>query len=256
MPAPLPINDFEDDFPEDGPVQLPSAWLKQPKASRSHWLHEQTRAAGFGLALGLAVVVPLVLILTGTIGEHGRFDLTAAGKSSTGKAVLAANTASLAPTTRSADDLQPSALSKPRLVSTTPMTIAPPAAEAQPQPVEARVTEAKPMETVAALAPTVIAPQVATAPAAPRDERAELVAQATARIAAGDIVAARELLGRAAASGDGAATLALAETFDPNMLAAWGAKGAAPDVGTARRLYRYAVTAGVPRAQLRLDALE
>ena len=52
------------------------------------------------------------------------------------------------------------------------------------------------------------------------------------------------------------AAFALAETYDPNMLAAWGARGWAADVGQARALYRKALAGGISRAQSRLDALK
>ena len=48
---------------------------------------------------------------------------------------------------------------------------------------------------------------------------------------------------------------ALAETYDPNMLAAWGTRGVAADVAKARALYRKALSLGAERAQVRLDAL-
>ncbi len=51
-------------------------------------------------------------------------------------------------------------------------------------------------------------------------------------------------------------SFALAETYDPNMLAAWGTRGVAADVAKARALYRKALSLGAERAQVRLDALK
>jgi TPR repeat protein len=49
---------------------------------------------------------------------------------------------------------------------------------------------------------------------------------------------------------------ALAETYDPNMLAAWGTRGVTADVARARALYQKALGLGVASAQNRLDALK
>ena len=50
-------------------------------------------------------------------------------------------------------------------------------------------------------------------------------------------------------------TFALAETYDPNMLAAWGTRGIAADVTKAKSLYFKARDLGVSRAQVRLEQL-
>lgn len=91
---------------------------------------------------------------------------------------------------------------------------------------------------------------------APGDAKSAAVREAEALIMRGDVASARTLLSRAAADGDPAAILALAETFDPNMLAAWGARVQAADASTARMLYGQALAAGIERARTRLDALQ
>ena len=53
----------------------------------------------------------------------------------------------------------------------------------------------------------------------------------------------------------GAVSFALAETYDPNMLAAWGTRGVTADPAKARALYQKAFDLGMARAQYRLDAL-
>lgn len=83
----------------------------------------------------------------------------------------------------------------------------------------------------------------------------EVVRESASMIARGDITGARVLLGQAVEAGEPAAMLALAETYDPNMLAAWGARGQAADVGAAKQLYSRALSAGEPRARQRLQAL-
>lgn len=84
---------------------------------------------------------------------------------------------------------------------------------------------------------------------------AVLVSTAERMLAEGNVIAARELLGRAALAGDSGARFALAETFDPNVLAAWGVRGVSADPGTARLLYEQAMAAGDQRAERRLKAL-
>jgi hypothetical protein len=85
---------------------------------------------------------------------------------------------------------------------------------------------------------------------------AELVNQSKRMIDRGDISAARNLLKPAAAAGEAAAVMALAETFDPNMLAAWGARGQTADTAAAKMLYAEALLAGVIKARQRLEALK
>ena len=82
-----------------------------------------------------------------------------------------------------------------------------------------------------------------------------LLVRARQRIEGGDIAGAREILG---ADGAGSAPLifALAETYDPNMLAAWGSRGVSADVQKARALYAKALDLGYGRAMARLDALK
>ena len=80
-----------------------------------------------------------------------------------------------------------------------------------------------------------------------------LLSQAAERIESGDVAGAREML--ADGGEQGAISFALAETYDPNMLAPWGTRGVAADAAKARALYQKASRLGVARAQNRLDAL-
>ena len=89
----------------------------------------------------------------------------------------------------------------------------------------------------------------------PNTRLEELLTQVRQRVESGDVGGARELLSNAEEGSQGAAVFALAETYDPNMLAAWGTRGVAADVAKARALYRKALNLGAERAQVRLDAL-
>jgi hypothetical protein len=82
-----------------------------------------------------------------------------------------------------------------------------------------------------------------------------LLVEAAQCIEMGDVNAARELLVGADDGRQGAILFALAETYDPNMLAAWGTRDVAADAVKARALYQKAIGLGVAQAQNRLDAL-
>lgn len=82
-----------------------------------------------------------------------------------------------------------------------------------------------------------------------------LAAKAAQALKSGDIGGARLVLRRAASGGDATALFALAETYDPRVLARMHVRGVAGDVPRARDLYRTAQRLGVARAADRLDGL-
>ena len=120
----------------------------------------------------------------------------------------------------------------------------------------------KPETSVAVPVAVPVPPVLPTPPPAPKvdDQRArldELIAQAMKRAEGGDVTGAREILAGAEGSAQGGVvTFALAETYDPNKLAAWGTRNIAADAVKARALYIKALNLGVVRAQERLDALK
>lgn len=85
---------------------------------------------------------------------------------------------------------------------------------------------------------------------------AQILAVAERFVATGDVLAARAMLSDTAAAGDGRALFALAETYDPNLLASWNAQHIEASRSYAKLLYEGALKAGVPDAQTRLDALK
>jgi TPR repeat protein len=76
-----------------------------------------------------------------------------------------------------------------------------------------------------------------------------LLARSWKLMSVGDVEAARILLERAAQSHDPRAALALASTYDPNMLAILEARGVAPDAFLARIWYRRAIAFGSEEAK-------
>ena len=86
-------------------------------------------------------------------------------------------------------------------------------------------------------------------------ELATLTARANALLSQGNIGAARVVLERAAEMGSAQAIFALAETYDPNILATWRAYGTRGDTTKARELYARAYDGGIRAAQDRSRAL-
>jgi hypothetical protein len=83
-----------------------------------------------------------------------------------------------------------------------------------------------------------------------------MIERASALVRQGDIVAARLLLERAGSGSDGAALFALAETYDPNVLARLGVRGGVTaDPERARLLYQQARDVGAIGAQARINSL-
>jgi hypothetical protein len=124
---------------------------------------------------------------------------------------------------------------------------------ARPLPVQAAAS--KP-QFAAVEAVAMRQPPVAPArpdPATPATLR--LMARAQQLVEQRNISGARQILERAGESGHPTAAFALAETYDPNMLAAWGTVGTQGDVGRARALYGKALAGGVVEADTRLKAL-
>lgn len=252
IPAARPYNDFVDD--EMPPI--PSTWRtdnQQKKPSRGR----QVLMAGAGFASGLVLVVPLVLLLTGRLGTGPSLPDTVAKISAPASPVTAAAPilAVPEPVSAPAEPHQTAATLSPRSVRTETVLPEPAphsgAEPAQPEP-------AKPLAAVEEPAPPPLQSfsERRPAPTAAADPVPELLTMGAGLVANGDIAAAREVYGRAAATGAPSAIMALAETFDPNMLAAWGARGdIKADTGTARMLYGKALEAGIDKARARLEAL-
>jgi TPR repeat protein len=77
-----------------------------------------------------------------------------------------------------------------------------------------------------------------------------------ALLATGDISGARRFFERAAASGSAPAARAMAETFDPEILVARGARGLQPDAAAALQWYRRAAELGATDVSSQITRLE
>jgi hypothetical protein len=152
---------------------------------------------------------------------------------------------------------QAAAPEPPRIaVVSTPAAVEPERSAATPAPVPIARSIGT-IEAFPAARAAVATPPVAPAPPARSspDEAAGLLLLGQTLVKEGDIAGAREPLARAANLGSPEAMVALGETFDPNMLAAWGARNVKADASTARLFYTRAAAAGSARARTRLDAL-
>ena len=148
----------------------------------------------------------------------------------------------------------PSTLGETRSISFA--SFPPPPVPAKPDPAlaETRAT-AVPQAAVAPLAPKP-APGPQAAPATASDASARWSVLGLVALAKGDISSARLYLTRAADAGDPRAWVALADTYDPAMLARLGVVVAPGDAQRAKEYLVKAAPAGVVAAKDRMAALD
>lgn len=240
LPAMAPPRSLFEDEDDDAAMPIPSTWRTPPEPPKSGTLRDQLRAAGFGFATGLAVIVPVVLVMTGRLGDISFDALFGGGEPAGSQISRAAAVPEKAPVQV-----------QQRTVSTTIITPAKPSAPAQAPVTAPRSAEITP----AAVAPAAAKAPANPAPAEPEVSWADAIKEGKSRIQSGDIRGGRETLLPAVAANEPEAIMALAETYDPNMLAAWGVRDVAADVEQARRLYRRALQGGVESARGRLQGL-
>lgn len=224
LPAIPTVRHLFDDEDDDAAVPIPSTWRNPPEPPKEQALRDQLRAAALGFGTGLSVIVPLVLLLTGRLDDVSLSWVLGTGRDRPQEAVISAQL--------------------PMKVQQRPVSTA----HVVPAP-ETAATPVSGLELEAASAPATSQPQGVTS-------RRQTILDARARIVAGDVRTARRLLERPAEEGDPDAMLTLAETYDPNMLAAWGVLDLTADVGRARGLYERAFRAGVEPAGIRLQGLQ
>ena len=233
---------------DDEPMPIPSTWRQPVQNETDRWFRQQMGAAALGLAAGLMIVVPTVLWLSGWIGS--------------GKQKVAT-----VPASSVAEYMKPSEV---KTVKVQVRPVERPSGETASQFTasgvgsnvgSSNVTAEVPRKEAPAIIATARVPEPVVLPktpeVVPQQSRAEeVLVQAARRIESGDITGARELLASAEVQSIGQASFALAETYDPNMLAAWGTRGAVADVAKARALYAKALNLGVGRAMVRLEGLK
>jgi hypothetical protein len=123
-----------------------------------------------------------------------------------------------------------------------------------------QVAEAAAAQPAAAVRPVALDNQASSAAAPPAAaspddaDFAKLATKATEAIHMGDIAGARLVLEHAIAAGDTTAVYALAETYDPRVLAQLHVRGMTGDPDKARVLYEQALAKGITKAQAKLTA--
>ena len=180
------------------------------------------RAALVGFGLGLALLVPIGLVMNNRMNE-------------------------------------PSAVPPDTIAAVTSQSFVPLAASSDEPGIKTTRRTTK-VESGIQLSPVTSA-SAALSTSEPEPKAAEVqmpagIEEAKQFIASGDIAAARRILQPGAVDGHTPHLMALAETFDPNMLAAWSARGTSPDVARARALYQSALAKGESKARQRLEALD
>ena len=214
--------------PDDEPMPIPSTWREPAVSDDQRWYRQQMGAAFLGLVAGLMIVVPSVLWLSGRIGP------LKLGAPAEHEATISGEKASDFKTVKVQVRPVPVPAEK-RVESAAQYVTRPPSDRQATETVsltssDARMAEARRVE--------------------------EILSQAARRVNSGDVIGARDMLAAAEDGAQGPVTFALAETYDPNMLAAWGSRGVTSDVVRARALYRKALELGVTKANMRLEALK
>jgi len=222
---------------DDEPMPIPSTW-REPAQSDDRWLRQQMGATLLGLCAGLLVVVPIVLWLSGWLGE---------AQKSRPQRSAEPTIAPIEPRTGEVKTVKVQV----RPVERTPQT----AAQYITGSIDGRAAVEPPRPEPIAALPVARAPEPVTRqePARQVDDR---LAEARQRIESGDVSGARDILSAAEGNAPGPISFALAETYDPNMLAAWGTRRAIADVARAKALYHKSLVFGMARAQARLEALQ
>jgi hypothetical protein len=256
--------DYDDDDDLDLPMLVQGDRFGSVVPMAAPQRGREGRAALVGFGLGLVMLVPIGIGMSSLLPDRGALPIEATAAALVQSSVTTtvayeemgirttrAATQSIAP----APDLEP-ATPPPVLTETSPPAVTPVELKTTTAPVEPKATPAP-----VGSKPAVVPPESKIATARVENKTVEppkpdRLAEAKALVATGDVESARTLLKPLAADNNPAALLMLAETFDPNMLAAWSARGAAADPDLARTLYKRAFAQGEIKARQRLEALE
>jgi hypothetical protein len=237
--APLrPVDLSIDDYLDDEPVPIPASWSGRALTRRAPRRFQELRWGLVGFGLGLAVVVPSVLIATGDLGPWAEMPWPRAAE------IAVSETSSTNAGSFSTASALPSALAFAGQTRTNGDT--------------ASRTLVLPEPETAIRNLTVTPVAAATASAARRSAvNPEIVImEARGLIAGGEILAARAVLEEARSTASGSVLYLLAETYDPERLQSWAVTSVEGDIDKARGIYMLAMLAGVEKAGDRIRALQ
>lgn len=256
-------------MPEPIPTSWQSPTIPEPPSAVMRHL-----TSGFmGLTLGLALAVPGVLWYKGRIDPLALAGITAADL---GRAFASPSGTSSHKSRDTAVESPRAALVKvdiapvpdkmlpeksersPHLVAAAPPVFAPARTEAvTPAPPPLAVPRYEPTPGPVAAAKPAPIDVITTAPVAPPVKpEVALLDDARRLIGDGDFPAARKVLENEVVATTPMARFLLAETFDPNFLAARGIRSVRAEVPRAVELYKEALDGGVDAARQRLNALK
>ena len=222
------------------PEPMPISWLSPVKPQPPSVIVRNLSSGALGLAVGLTLAVPLVLWQKGRIDPVGavagiasNFGFAAAAPATTATAAIEVR-APVAETPRAV----------PRTLTVPVETVRP--AQREPAKASAAVAVIQPVPG----AIVEVAPVLSEA-----DKAAALLDDARRLIGEGDFRRARSVLENQTISALPEARFLLAETYDPNYLAARGVSSVRAEVPRAVELYRQALDGGVEAARQRIGAL-
>ena len=238
------LTDFDLDEQEERlrmPEPMPASWLSPVQPQPPSAAMRQLTGAALGLTLGLAIAVPAVLWQKGRIDPISTFAHVA---ENFGLAAASPKAAVMTTETR-----EPTV----EVVRATPRAVAVPGVEVvMPKPVAASPEMIAASASVATLKPAA----VELTPAQIQAAKAEgLMDDARRLMGDGDFRAARSVLEDQAVAAMPTARFLLAETYDPNYLAARGVRSVRAEVPRAVELYREALDGGIEAARQRISAL-
>ena len=264
------LTDFDLDEQEERqrmPEPIPVAWQSPIMPRSPSALSRHTGSALLGLVLGLAVAVPGVLWYKGRIDPIAFAGLSA---SDLGLAVAAPSAGTtvkvhepvvvvrrttVAPV-EVARPVEPIAETAEKVASAPSESSPPSAAPAPPTPPVTMPREEPVAAPAVVLTPV---PVEVVAPVAPKPPPVKpevaMLDDARRLIGEGDFQAARRVLQDRILATTPAARFLLAETYDPNFLAARGIRSVRAEVPRAVELYREALSGGIDAARQRLTAL-
>jgi hypothetical protein len=266
------LTDFDLDEQEERqrmPEPIPVAWQSPIMPRSPSALSRHAGSALLGLVLGLAVAVPGVLWYKGRIDPVAFAGLSASdlglavAAPSAGNAikvnepVVVVRRSMVAPV-EVARSIEPSAATGERIASapseSSPQRAAPtPAPPVPPVTVPREETAAAPVVVLKPVPVEVIAPVAPQPP--PIKPEVVMLDDARRLIGEGDFQAARRVLQNRVLATTPAARFLLAETYDPNFLAARGIRSVRAEVPRAVELYREALSGGIDAARQRLNGL-
>jgi hypothetical protein len=177
----------------------------------------------------------------------------AAQDSRTGVQVASVDVKPIASSSTAAAEVKPVASSSPDpapVPEVKPVASPPPPVAAPPAEVKPIASSPRDPASTAQVEP--VAPPPQPVPVANPDR---LIRRAQDLIRDGDISGARLILERALSSGSAQAAFALAQTYDPEVLSQWQARGIKGDMARARQLYQVASDRGMAEAKERIASL-